>query len=60
MKLAEIEKQWREEVYDQAKTIDPENEELWGSLALGWCLGKGYTLGQAKYIIRHLDKSMLI
>lgn len=29
-------------ITDNGTTIDPENEQDWYSLALGWALGRGY------------------
>lgn len=36
-------KQWKEEVSDRAKEVDPNNKEDWYSLCLGWAIGKGLT-----------------
>ena len=33
--------QFKQEVHDRAKEIDPDNQEDWHSLVLGWAIGKG-------------------
>ncbi len=40
---------FKEEVLDKANLIDPFNDECyWDSLALGWALGKGMSIKEAK------------
>jgi hypothetical protein len=39
---------WKEEAWKKANDIDPEEEELWSSLALGWIIGKGLSPKEAK------------
>lgn len=48
----EIKEMWVKEVYDQGKVVDPENRYCWESLAVGWLLGKGYSVSQAEFLVR--------
>lgn len=38
---------FKEEVTDRASDVDPDNEQDWGSLTLGWALAKGMTPNEA-------------
>lgn len=45
---------WAENVYAHASIIDPESEEHWGSMVLGWALAKGLTPEQARNFANHV------
>lgn len=37
----QLEHEFKLEVHDRAKDVDPSNEQDWLSLTLGWAMGKG-------------------
>lgn len=39
---------YKTEIIDRAKQVDPDSEEDWHSLTLGWAIGKGMTVKEAK------------
>lgn len=46
-KKAKFEKMFKEEVNDKAKKVDPDNEQDWYSLTLGWAIAKGMSPNMA-------------
>ena len=46
---------WRTEVFDRGEDIDPNDEHLWSSLALGFALGRGATIEQAQALSDRWD-----
>jgi hypothetical protein len=51
---------WKELIYDKVDEIDPEYEHLWKSIALGFAIGRGYTLEQAHEFIGILTLKRMI
>ena len=55
----ELLKDFKTDVSDRALDIDPNNEQDWHSIALGWALAKGYgpndSLEIATYIRYHTE-----
>jgi len=49
--LTQIE-QWKQDVWDKQKEIDPDNELYWNSLALGYFLGLGLSIDDAHDSVR--------
>ena len=51
--------EFKTELHDRAKDIDPDNEHEWGTLAYGWALANGLSpkdaLEFAEYIRYHTD-----
>jgi len=43
-----LEKAFKEELYDRADAIDPDDEYEWHSLTLGWLIAKGVPIGETK------------
>lgn len=41
-------REFKAEVVDRAAEVDPSNEELWTSLALGWAIAKGLPPEEAR------------
>lgn len=52
--------QWKEDVWDKQEEVDPDNEYLWTSLALGYFLGLGMSIEDAEESVRLADKLGLI
>lgn len=50
----QIKEMWVKEVYNYGEIVDPEGRYCWESLAMGWLLGKGYTVNQAEFLVRSL------
>ena len=46
--------QFKKEVSDKAKEIDPSNDEDWYSLTLGWAMAKGFSPDNAHTLTRHI------
>lgn len=46
--------QFKEQVSDRAKEIDPDNEHDWHSLTIGWALAKGYLPDPAYRFATHI------
>jgi hypothetical protein len=44
----ELVKKFKTEVHDKAKQVDPEQEEDWKSLTIGWAIAKGLTTKSAR------------
>lgn len=42
------------EVHDRSEEIDPENDEDWCSLTLGWAIGKGLSPDDALAFASHI------
>ena len=40
--------QFKKKVHDQSNVIDPDSSEYWKSLTLGWAIGKGMSIQEAK------------
>lgn len=51
---------WKENVYDNASEIDPNDKHLWESLALGYFLGLRMSLEEAQESVELADKEGLI
>ena len=44
----DLNEQWISEVYVNSKEVDEHNQEDWHSLCLGWAIGKGLSIQEAK------------
>lgn len=53
-------KEWKEKVFNKSSEVDPGDEELWRSIALGFTLGLGYRPEEAHELVRAIDKSRLL
>lgn len=53
-KLIGLEIQFKTEISDRAVLIDPDQEEDWKSLTLGWAIAKGLTPKQAQDFALHI------
>ncbi len=51
---------WKERVYDKQSEVDPGNEEVWKSIALGFAFGLGYQPNEAHKFVRALDNEKLL
>lgn len=51
---------WKERVYDKQPEVDPGDEELWRSIALGFAFGLGYQPEEAHKFVRALDNEKLL
>jgi hypothetical protein len=49
--IARIEEDWKSIVYDKVDEVDPDNEEDWSSLALGFCLGRGFSVKESLQLV---------
>lgn len=59
MSTREQDKQeWIDCVYNNAESVDPNNERDWRDLAFGFFLGKGYDTQEAYDLICELDRYM--
>jgi hypothetical protein len=58
--LEALTNRWKESVYDNVDEVDPGYEELWSSLALGFALGAGHTVEDAKKFVSHVSCRGLI
>ena len=47
-KFKQLHSQWVKEVCKKPKSVDKDNQEDWHSLCLGWAIGKGLTIKDAK------------
>lgn len=45
---------WKKTVFDLSSIIDPNDEEDWRSLAIGWAMGRGMNIREAKVFYQHL------
>lgn len=45
---AKLLRKWKQDVYAQGEDIDPHNELDWFALCVGWALGKGVPIKDAK------------
>ena len=45
---------FKKEIHDKSKEIDPSNEQDWFSLTLGWAIAKGMNINQAYKFARHI------
>jgi len=45
---------FKKEVDDHAEAVDPDQEEDWGSLTLGWALAKGVPPDEAREFASHI------
>lgn len=50
----ELTAQFKAECHDRAKLIDPDNEEHWGSLTLGWAIAKGCKPNEARLFATYI------
>jgi len=57
---SELITQWCKDVADHASEVDPGSEEDWGSLALGYALGKGLTPDEAHELCARLCNEGLV
>lgn len=39
---------WKEEVYDKAEEVDPSDEFVWRGVAIGFLLGCGFSIEEAR------------
>ena len=60
MNLDEIVEMWRTEIWEYNSIVDPDDKHDWTSLAIGWALGKGYTIKQANVIASRLQAKGLL
>lgn len=51
--------EWKEKVYDRGSEIDPNDEEDWRSMAIGFGFGKGFNFGEVYVFVTELDKRRL-
>jgi len=49
-----LEEQFENEVDNLAEQVDPNDEQDWGSLTLGWALGKGLSPEDANDFADHI------
>lgn len=47
----ELRARMKEQLTDRSIEIDPENEEDWNSLGLGWALAQGMTINEAREFV---------
>ena len=52
--------QWKHDVWDKQKDVDPDNELYWESLAYGYFLGLGLSVDDAHESVREESKQGLI
>ena len=50
----EVKKRWREEVYDKGDEVDPDDQFIWLGVAVGFLLGCGYTIKEARKLAHSL------
>lgn len=53
-------KKWKENVYDKEQEIDPDQEQDWRSMAIGFALGCGYSTEEAYIFANTLDSKRLL
>lgn len=51
---------WKRNVLDKSSEIDPDNELYWNHLALGYFIGIGMSIEDAKDSVREASKQGLI
>lgn len=51
---------WQLQVWDQSSEIDPDDEFVWRGVALGWAIGQGMPLDQAKEFVNYLNVKDLV
>lgn len=57
--LLELVMEWRENVFDNSGAIDPLEEEYWPSVALGFALGKGKSVEDAREFTTYIKFGMV-
>ena len=50
---------WKDRVFNQAQQIDPNDEEDWRSMAIGFGFGQGFSIPQVHLFVTELDKRRL-
>lgn len=51
---------WKEKVWDKEQEIDPNQEEDWGSMAVGFALALGFTPEESyKFMFKLSEKGIL-
>lgn len=53
-KFDELAKEWKEKVFDKSEEVDPSGRHDWGSMAVGFGLGKGLSPDAAEDFYYHL------
>lgn len=51
---------WKEDVWDKRDGVDPDQDLYWSHLALGYFLGLGLSIDDARDSVREADKQGLI
>jgi hypothetical protein len=52
--------EWKKEIFDKANEIDPHDEFTWSALAIGFFIGKGKSIAQARDLLREIEELKLI
>jgi hypothetical protein len=47
--------EWMEKVFKKGSVVDPSDEFCWKSLAVGFFLGKGFSIEEARELSREVD-----
>ena len=48
MSIEELLKEWFENIYDNHENVDPNSDQDWHSMAMGYALGKGFSPDRAR------------
>jgi lipoprotein NlpI len=58
--MKSIIKEWQNEIFDKAHEVDPHNEFTWAALAIGFFIGKGKSIAQAKELLTEVEELRII